>query len=153
MVNKGLILCLIGVISGLMSQAQERGVVLESKDSLITLLQEFRAEHEINPTVARAISLGTVKKVVDKTKATRVKRKGFRVQIYSGPNRNEAYATQTRFRNQNKDMDSYITYDEPNYRVKVGDFTSRSEANAYMRTVRSQYKNVFVFQEDIWVWE
>lgn len=151
MLKKGLILGLVLISSGSVLKAQQKGEVIEKKDSLITLLQEFRAEHEINPTAARAISLGT--KVVDKTKATRVKRKGFRVQIFSGPSRNEAYATQSRFRNQNSDMDCYITYDEPNYRVKVGDFKSRSEANSFMRTMRAQYKNVFVFQEDIWVWE
>jgi len=117
-----------------------------------SLLQTFRAENEINPTSARnTISLGT--KPVNKTRTTRTRKKGFRVQIYLGSNRNDAYATQSRFRGQHADMDSYINYDEPNYRVKVGDFTSRTEANNFMRTLRNQYSNVFVVQEDIWVWE
>lgn len=151
MLKKGLIL---GFILGAITwsvKAQQAGVVEVSKDTLITILQNFRAEHEINPTAARTISLGP--KVVDKSKATRVKKRGFRVQIYSGSNRNEAYAVQSRFRNQYTDIDSYVTYDEPNYRVKVGDFTSRTEANSFMRVLRSQYSSVFVFQEDIWVWE
>jgi cell division septation protein DedD len=115
------------------------------------LLQNFRAAHEINPTTPRLISLGA--KVVDKAKATRVRRKGFRVQIYAGSNRSEAYAIQARFKNQHADMDTYISYSEPNYRVKVGDFRSRAQANEFMNTIRSQYRSVFVFQEDIWVWE
>lgn len=151
MSRKGLILGfgLVGV--ALSVQGQEQNGVIVSKDSVISILQDFRAEHEINPTTSRTISLG--KRVVDKTKATRVKRRGFRVQIYAGPNRNEAYAIQSRFKNQNPDVDSYINYEEPNYRVKVGDFTSRSEANTFMRALRAQYSNVFVFQEEIWVWE
>lgn len=150
MLKKGLILCVVlGVISSV-AKAQE-GTVAVVKDSLITLLQEYRSAHEINPTVARAISLGT--KPIDKKTATRVKRKGFRVQIFSGSSRNEAYAVQSRFRNQYADVDSYINYDEPNYRVKVGDFRSRAEANNFMGALRSQYNNVFVFVEDIWVWE
>ncbi|GAA4521197.1 MULTISPECIES: SPOR domain-containing protein [Sphingobacterium] len=132
-------------------KAQESNAVEVQKDTLITLLQNFRAANEINPTTPRLISLGP--KVVDKAKATRVRRKGFRVQIYSGSNRSEAYAVQARFRSQYPDIDTYITYSEPNYRVKVGDFLSRSQANEFMRTIRSQYKSVFVFQEDIWVWE
>ncbi len=151
MSRKGLILGLGFVVASLSTMAQEHQGVTVSKDTLITLLQSFRAEHEINPTTSRMISLG--RRVVDKSKATRVKRKGFRVQIYAGPNRNEAYAIQSRFKNQHADVDSYITYAEPNYRVKVGDFTSRSEANAFMRELRAQYSTVFVFQEDIWVWE
>lgn len=151
MLKKGLILGFVLGTIALSTKAQQTGVVEVSKDTLIALLQNFRAEHEINPTATRTISLGP--KVLDKSKATRVKKKGFRVQIYSGSNRNEAYAVQSRFRNQYTDMDSYINYDEPNYRVKVGDFTSRSEANNFMRILRSQYSHVFVFQEDIWVWE
>lgn len=151
MLKKGLILGFVLIALASSVQAQRAGTVEVSKDTLITILQSFRAENEINPTSARSISLGP--KVVDKSKASRVKRKGFRVQIYSGTSRNDAYAAQSRFKNQFSDIDSYINYNEPNYRVKVGDFTSRSEANTFMRTLRAQYNNVFVFQEDIWVWE
>lgn len=149
--KKGLILLAATCLILIQANAQDNNGIEIQKDSLITLLQNFRAAHEINPTTPRLISLGS--KPVDKAKATRVKRKGFRVQIYSGSNRSEAYAIQARFKNQYSDMDTYITYAEPNYRVKVGDFRSRAKANEFMRTIRSQYKSVFVFQEDIWVWE
>jgi hypothetical protein len=149
--KKGLILLGVICLFCIQARGQEKSVLEIQQDSLITLLQNYRAAHEINPTTARLISLGS--KVVDKAKASRVKRKGFRVQIYSGSNRSEAYAIQARFKNQNTDMDTYITYSEPNYRVKVGDFRSRAQATEFMNTIRSQYKSVFVFQEDIWVWE
>lgn len=150
MFKKGLILCTAIVTLSLTVKGQE-GVVEVSKDSLISLLQQFRAEHDINPTTARTISLGT--KPVDKKSSTRVKVKGFRVQIFSGASRNDAYAIQNRFKQQYSDIESYINYDEPNYRVKVGDFRGRTEANNFMRILRAQYSNVFVFVEDIWVWE
>lgn len=149
--KKGLIFISAIFLWSIHANAQEQKGVEVEKDSLITLLQKFRALNEINPTTARLISLGT--KPIDKVHATRVKRRGFRVQIYSGSNRSEAYAIQARFKNQYTDIDTYITYSSPNYRVKVGDFRSRSQANEFMKTIRSQYKNVFVFQEDIWVWE
>jgi cell division septation protein DedD len=149
--QKGLILLSAICLMCIQAKGQEGNNVFIQQDSLITLLQNFRAANEINPTTARLISLGS--KPVDKAKATRVKRKGFRVQIYAGSNRSEAYAIQARFRNQHSDIDTYISYSEPNYRVKVGDFRSRAQANEFMSTIRSQYKNVFIFQEDIWVWE
>ena len=151
MLYKGLILCFAYMGFSLAAKSQQAGGVKVHKDTLISLLQHFRSAHEINPAVPRTISLGA--KPVDRSKATRVKKRGFRVQIYSGSNRNEAYAVQSRFRTSYGDIDSYISYDEPNYRVKVGDFTSRAAANNFMRELRSQYSNVFVFQEDIWVWE
>lgn len=152
MLKKGLILFFSLFLANLVVNAQEAGVVDVSKDTLITILQNFRAENEINPKTTRE-TVSLAPKVVDKAKATRVKRKGFRVQIYSGSNRNEAQSIQGRFKGLYPDMEAYMTYHEPNYRVKVGDFRSRSEANNYMRILRSQYNNVFVFQEDIWVWE
>lgn len=151
MLKKGLILGFTLLWSSFSLKAQEAGTVDVFKDTLISILQNFRAENEINPTATRTVSLAP--KAVNKTRTTRVKRKGFRVQIYSGSNRNEANAVQSRFKTLHPDMEAYITYHEPNYRVKVGDFTSRAEANNYMRILRSQYSNVFVFQEDIWTWE
>ncbi len=151
MLYKGLILCFAGICISFAARSQQTGTVEVNRDTLIALLQHFRAENEINPVALPMVSLGA--KPIDRSKATRVKKKGFRVQIYAGNNRNEAYSVQSRFKNQYKDIDSYINYDEPNYRVKVGDFTSRSEADNFMRLLRSQYSNVFVFQEDIWVWE
>lgn len=151
MLKKGLILSAVLLLANFSLSAQTSGTIEVSKDTLITILQNFRADNEINPTAARTISLGPKK--VDKSNATRVKRKGFRVQIYSGANRSEAQAIQAEFKSKHPGMDAYLAYYEPNYRVKVGDFTSRAEANTYMRILRSQYNHVFVLQEDIWTWE
>jgi len=151
MLSKGLILGFALVFGFVSVKAQQSGTIDVSKDTMITILQSFRAENEINPTTTRTVSLAP--KVVDRTKATRVKRKGFRVQIYSGANRTEAQTIQARFKSSYPEMDAYMAYHEPNYRVKVGDFTSRAEANNYMRILRNQYSSVFVVQEDIWTWE
>lgn len=150
---KGLILfCSLIFFSSFLSKAQEKSYVKVEQDTLITLLQKYRSVNEINPSIPRLISLGN-SKPIDRNKSNRVRRKGFRVQIYAGTDRSEAYAIQSRFQNQYANMDAYITYSEPNYRVKVGDFKYRSQANEFMNIIRSQYKSVFVFQEDIWVWE
>lgn len=140
-------LLLLGI--GTLAYAQE-GQVYVQKDTLISLLQRFRAEAGLQPTTANKVSIGS--RVVDKTNARRVKARGFRVQIFAGASRSDAYAVQERFKTQHKDHASYVSYDEPNYRVKVGDFTSRSAANNFMRILRSQYDNVFLFTEDIWVY-
>lgn len=151
MIGKGLVLSLICASLAFVSKAQE-GNVHVSKDPLIGLLQEFRATNNINPTVNSSVSIVPEKKV-DRSKAKRVRTRGFRVQIYSGPNRSEAVNVQNSFLRQYSDMGAYLTYEEPNYRVKVGDFRTRAEANAFMRKMRGQYNNVFVFVEDIWVWQ
>jgi len=150
MVYKGIIICFLLLSAHQLSAQQQQTTVEEKRDSLIGLLQEYRAYYNLNPTKANPISI--VPKVLDKSKATRVKVRGFRVQIYSGSSRSEATKVQNAFIRQNEDVSAYLDYVEPNYRVKVGDFTSRSTATAYMRKLRGMYKNVFVFVEDVWTW-
>lgn len=150
MLKKGLILgfVLVGLVQ--LAKGQE-GHVRVSRDTLIAVLQAFRADNSINPTTAKSLPLEN--KVVERKSTRRVKVRGFRVQIFSGNSRNDAYAVQSRFLSANADIGSYISYDEPNYRVKVGDFRSRAEATNLMRVLKSQYKNVFVFTEDVWGYE
>lgn len=150
MIKKGFIVSCTLLLMMSFAKAQE-GKVEVVKDTLIGLLQEYRAFYAINPTIAKPISLEP--KVLDKSKARRVKVRGFRVQVYSGSSRNEATNIQNSFIRQNPDINAYLDYVEPNYRVKVGDFTSRSQANEYMRQLKGSYRNVFVFVEDVWVWQ
>ena len=141
-------LMLFAIVS--VSKAQENKVIVE-KDSLIGLLQEFRSFYALNPTASKTVSLEP--KTIDKSRATRVKVRGFRVQIFSGSSRRDAENVRRSFQSQNSDINAYLDYVEPNYRVKVGDFTSRSAATEYMRQLRGRYNNVFVFVEDVWTWQ
>lgn len=111
------------------------------KDPLIDLLQESRIVFNSTPDEGNSAN-----KNEKGTKGTAL---GFRIQIYSGPSRNEAYAIQSRFQQQYEDISTYVSYTQPNYRVKVGDFRSRSEAQAFMREVRKDFPTLFLFTEQI----
>lgn len=126
--------------------AQQRGRVEIVADPLISLMQRSRKGTNITATAPTRVP-------VDKETATRTTAMGFRVQIYSGSDRSEAYAEQARFKRLYKDIDTYLSYEEPNYRVKVGDFRSRSEAQNLMQGLRKQFNNVFVFTEEIYVYQ
>lgn len=147
MIAKGLysLVCFLFVAS-LSAQAQRKGQVVVIKDPRIEALQELRFGSRID---AGSTSHA---QPVDKTTATRTTQRGFRVQIYSGPNRNEAYAEQARFQRLYRDIDTYVSYEEPNYRVKVGDFRGRTGATRLMQSLKGQFNNVFIFTEDIYVY-
>lgn len=138
----------VGLLIGLCfaSYAQKKGEVEIIADPLINLMQRNRMGTNITATAVG-------KTVVDKKNATRTKAMGFRVQIYSGSNRTEAYAEQAKFMRLYKDIDTYVSYEEPNYRVKVGDFRSRGEAQNLMQGLRKQFNNVFIFTEEIYVYQ
>jgi cell division protein FtsN len=120
------------------SLAQQPGRIEEQKDPLIESLQRLRAAYQ-----------GTGSTLPGEKKGMKTTARGFRVQIYSGADRNQAYAEQARFKRTFPDLETYISYEEPNYRVKVGDFTSRSEAQEIMRALKKNFTSVFLFSETI----
>lgn len=128
------------------SFSQQRGAVEVVADPLISLMQRSRKGTNITAT-------SSTRPPLDKETATRTTMMGFRVQIYSGSDRSEAYAEQARFKRLYRGIDTYLSYEEPNYRVKVGDFRSRNEAQDLMQGLRKQFDNVFVFTEEIYVYQ
>ena len=58
---------------------------------------------------------------------------GFRVQIYYGPDRNNALQIQHAFTKKFPGVRAYFSYLQPTFRVKVGDYRSRGEAQAMLK--------------------
>lgn len=72
---------------------------------------------------------------------------GYRVQIaaLSGPNsRNQAFELKSRFKESYPDVEVYIVFSEPNFRVKVGDFTSKLDAYVFMQRIKDTYPGTIV---------
>lgn len=67
---------------------------------------------------------------------------GFRIQIasLSGSNsKQQAFVMKDRFKTAYPNIEVYIVFDEPNFKVKVGDFRSRLEAFAFLQEIKSTY--------------
>ena len=65
--------------------------------------------------------------------------RGYRVIIYSGIDRAKANSTKADFMRRHPGTRVYMSYALPQYRVKVGDYTSRQEANEFYRKLSSTY--------------
>ena len=74
---------------------------------------------------------------------------GYRVQIFFGTNRKEAYAQQAKFKSLYPELDAYLSYTVPNYRVKIGDFRTRAQAQKMMNELRPKFPSLFIFNEKI----
>lgn len=61
--------------------------------------------------------------------------KGYRLQIYTTLNRIEALKYKTLFQNAFPEVPAYLVYEEPIYKVRVGDYLSKSEAKGFMPTL------------------
>ncbi len=74
---------------------------------------------------------------------------GYRVQVYNGADRNAAYRAQAKFLQSYPDIRTYITYNEPNFKVRVGDFRTRLEATKMMEQLKAWFPLMFIIPEKI----
>lgn len=79
------------------------------------------------------------KKVVD----------GFTVLVYSGSNRDLANSARAQLQTLGLDIPSQVVYVQPNFRVKVGKFYSRLEANQVYAQVKEVFPNALLLPEKI----
>ncbi|WP_316817035.1 SPOR domain-containing protein [Pedobacter nyackensis] len=123
--------------------AQTKGVVSVVKDPMIDSLIAKRIELSLKPGSAPAeVSTG-------KPGTTIVSQMGYRVQIFYGSDRREVFNEQSKFNNSFPELNTYITYKQPNYYLRVGDFRTRLEAQRLMNELRPLFPTLFIFREKI----
>jgi len=69
--------------------------------------------------------------------------KGFRVQIFATSRRAQALDTKSEFDSLYPEVDSYLDYENPYYKVRVGDFIKKQEADLFNRELRSIFPTSF----------
>jgi hypothetical protein len=74
---------------------------------------------------------------------------GYRVQIYFGSVRQKASEVKQDFSSKHPDISSYLTYLAPNFKVRVGDFRTRLEAQGFLKSIEGQYPTSFIVQDEI----
>ena len=65
--------------------------------------------------------------------------KGYRVQIYNGPDRAKALSVKSEFMRHFPGVHSYLIYSSPGFRVKIGDYRNRSDAEGMLREANSMF--------------
>jgi uncharacterized protein Veg len=134
---KLLFTCLLSVI-GLATLAQTRGTVTVTRDP------------KIDSLIAKRLALSKKEaNITIKPNGAIVSQMGYRVQIYYGSDRRAAFKEQGRFVSLYPTLMTYITYKEPNYYLRAGDFRTRMEAQKLMAELRSSYPTLFIIREKI----
>ena len=77
--------------------------------------------------------------------------KGFRIIIYNGPDRAQAMAAKNNFSKTFSTYRSYMSYNVPSYKIKVGDFESKKDASDFLRRVSSMFPTSFIVPDIITV--
>ncbi len=69
----------------------------------------------------------------------------FKIQIYNGVSEN-AKKTLTEFKQEYKNIDGTIIFQTPNYKVWIGNFRTRMEAERNFNEIKDKYKNILLIR-------
>lgn len=83
---------------------------------------------------------------LDKTKPSI---QGYRVQLYYGGNRAEALELKSKFASLVPDVETYLIYQQPYFRLRAGNYRTRIEAYKLFRIVEKEFPSVFIVNDEI----
>ena len=69
---------------------------------------------------------------------------GFRVQIHFGQNREKAQQIRTKFSKDFIELKTYLEYDSPYYKIRVGDFITRLNAYKVQKEISKKYVGTYI---------
>jgi hypothetical protein len=76
---------------------------------------------------------------------------GFRIQIFfdSGNNsKSKAVNSMNEFKSKYSKVGAYLIFQEPNYKIRVGDFRSRMDAQRFLHKISNEYPNAFIVKDN-----
>jgi len=119
----------------LYSAMAQKVITTYHKDSTIVLTRDER----IDQLVAKQKDDNTLKQTIP----------GYRIQIYFGGVRQKAAELKIDFSGKHPDVPSYLTYSAPNFKVRVGDFRTRLEAQKFLKSIEGQYVTAFIIPDEV----
>ena len=122
------IVCGLLIASGVNAQADSTATNFTVyEDTLITELQK------------RYTDYNTKKEYID----------GYRIQITYTNVRDEVYQGKAAMYKQFPELTSYVEYEQPYYKLRLGDFKDRLEATYYLQQVITLYPGSFIVKDKI----
>ena len=70
----------------------------------------------------------------------------YKIQIFSNSSRSEAEKARSNFRNSYGEFTTDLVYDTPNYKIQVGKFRTKLEADRALQKIKRKYSNAFIFK-------
>lgn len=116
-------------------------VVAQKSDSL-SVTTEIIQDPRVDLLVNKHIRINQVIKTME----------GFRIQLFSDSGNNsktKAQAVYDEFLAKFPDMGVYLTFKSPNYKVRIGDFRTRLDAQQFLNELAGDYPNSFIIADQI----
>ena len=81
--------------------------------------------------------------------AKKGKMKGYRVQIHFGSEKAKALDVKSKFISQNHKEDAYLDYQQPYFKIRVGNFRTQLEAYKLLQEISGDFPGAFIVSDDI----
>ena len=121
------------VLIALSASAQDTSAVVVHKDPRLDLL--LKKQGDVNAAIRRANARTA---------------KGYRLLVVNTNKRDEAIAAKTKVYTSFPELKAYLIYQSPYFKLKVGNFRTREEAQQYQRNLGYYFpKGVFVIPDII----
>jgi hypothetical protein len=120
---------------------QPLSIVAQKSDSL-SETTEIIQDPRVDLLVNKHIRINQVIKTME----------GFRIQLFSDSGNNsktKAQAVYDEFLAKFPDMGVYLTFKSPNYKVRIGDFRTRLDAQRFLNELAGDYPNSFIIADQI----
>jgi hypothetical protein len=99
--------------------------------------------------IANSSVTGTIQKVQQYEQMSHGTSPGFRIQVHFGSDRNGANSAKTDFMLKYPGYSTYLTYQQPYFKVCIGDFRTKLEAVSVLGKVKKDYPGAFVVRDKI----
>lgn len=97
-------------------------------------------DKRVNELVSKHIAMNELK---------RGKIKGYRVQIHFGAEKAKALEVETKFSAQHQNIPAYFGYQQPYFKIRVGDFRTKLEAYKLLQEISGEFSGAFIVSDDI----
>ena len=74
---------------------------------------------------------------------------GYRIQLMYTDVRDEVYKSKSKTYGEFPDLPSYVEYEQPYYKLRIGDFDTRLEATYYLQKITPIYPGAFIVKDKI----
>ena len=131
-------ICFIGLAMLVFIQLEVRAQTLEPAKGNVEIVQDEKIVQLADQYMKMSINNPEVE--------------GYRVQIFfdSGSNsKNKAASIKADFEAVHPEVKSYLSYNEPYFRVRVGDFRTLTEAVGFQKKIAADFQNSFPVKDNI----
>jgi hypothetical protein len=128
--------------------ASSAGSLIQAQETIVDALKtpfmnEGLVEIDVDPAITALFGKPGFNTKTDSANYDMIKVNGFRILAFMGndqkKSRTEAFGRQSQIKAVFSDMETYISYDAPNWRVLIGDFVTREEATFFQETLQKEF--------------